>query len=34
MRFNVAVSGLNATDNPAPGVAVIRSQPRRGPLPL
>ncbi|MGH2568501.1 MAG: ATP-grasp domain-containing protein [Bacteroidota bacterium] len=25
MKFNVAVSGLNATDNPAPGVAVIRS---------
>ncbi len=25
MTCNVAVSGLNATDNPAPGVAVIRS---------
>ncbi len=25
MRCNVAVTGLNATDNPAPGVAVIRS---------
>ena len=25
MKINVAVTGLNATDNPAPGVAVIRS---------
>jgi len=25
MKANVAVTGLNATDNPAPGVAVIRS---------
>lgn len=25
MKLNVAVTGLNATDNPAPGVAVIRS---------
>jgi len=25
MKCNVAVTGLNATDNPAPGVAVIRS---------
>lgn len=25
MNFNVAVTGLNATDNPAPGVAVMRS---------
>lgn len=25
IKFNLAVTGLNATDNPAPGVAVIRS---------